>query len=89
MPLIISLLWIGSAISGWFEFFVWLAVPVFVFWIYTTFRNAAVNKNLRDIGMSDDIYRQQMARPNLILIIWNSAINTGIFGVVWLFSTIF
>lgn len=82
-------LWIGSAISGWFQFFTWLIAPAVVFWVYTASQNAKVNKRARDIGMSGDFYRQKMAAPNLILIIWNTAINAGIFAVAWLLSTIF
>jgi|GEM_PF-6493161 len=89
MLLIIPVLWIGSAISGWFAFFAWLAVPVVVFWVYTASRDAKVNRHARNIGMSGDSYRQQMAGPNLILIVWNTAINAGIFTFAWVLSTIF
>ena len=81
MVILIILLWIGSLISGWNEFWLWLFLPIVAFTITTFSRQAKAINALRANGMSGDRYRAQMMLPNLMLIGWNAILNGLIFGV--------
>ena len=89
MAIIGFLLWIGSLISGWIGFLPWLAVPGAVYLIYVIAAHNRAMEMFRRNGMSGDVFGRSMLSSNVRLVVWNTVVNSVLFGVGALAATFF
>jgi hypothetical protein len=86
MLLMVWFNWLGSAISGLFHFYWWLAVPPLIFLGFVLFSNWRMEQHARDIGLRPNRINQRMIGPNIMLVVWNGLLNGAIFVAFWLLS---
>lgn len=82
LAFVVILLWIGSAIAGWHNFWPWLAVPVSIIGLHVarTMRQMAALR--RHYGFREPTLGgpTSMFRANLMLLLHTFALNLVIFG---------
>jgi hypothetical protein len=79
--------WLGSALSGWFHFIWWLAVPPIAYMIFAFGTTARMERHKRAYGDTSGNFSKMMFMPSIILILRNTLINGAIFAIVWVASS--
>ena len=78
--------WIISAVSGWFEFWLWLVVPPIVAMLISFAGNGRMLSRMKEMGMDQDTERQfvdTVMGPTLKFILWQAILNAAIFGLAF------
>jgi hypothetical protein len=88
MLLIVWFHWIGSAVSGFLHQFWWLILPPVFFSIFILGGNWNIQRKLRSDGLSKSNFFTQMIRQSVVTIIWNTSLNSMVFGIFWTLSGI-
>ncbi|QVM82966.1 hypothetical protein [Novosphingobium decolorationis] len=82
MALLVLMLWLGSAVAGWFLFWPWLSVPVVVIGIHIMRVMARMKAVARRNGMSSSALAGSMTSANTRLLVGTLIQHAVIFGVV-------
>ena len=80
-------LWIASLAFGWLQIVWWLLVPPVMYLVYTFSMTAGVEKRQQESGITSGHFKNSMFMPNIGLTLWNTLINSVLFGLAWLASS--
>jgi hypothetical protein len=81
MAAIVLLLWAGSIISGWLNFYWWLVLPPAIFLLHVIRFNRRMGKAYDRNGLPKDRLIGNMLGPNITLIATAILQNSALFGV--------
>ena len=79
-PLLIVLLWIGSAIAGWFWFGWWLAVPLGFLACHAWTVSGRAKKHMQSLGFGNT-GGSEMTAANVQLVAFGGLQHAAIFGI--------
>jgi hypothetical protein len=85
MPLMIVALWVGSLVFGWLHQPVWLITPPVLFLLYVSKQSFEQAQRFRFTAArsAKGRFYLTVAPQILMVVLWNGALNAGIFGLGW------
>ena len=81
MALIGNLMWLISAVSGWYSYFWWLIAPIIVMYFYASHKTRRMAQMSKQLGGNGSRILATMGPANLGLALWTGFLNAIFFGV--------